>query len=280
MSVYNKYLWQIVVPTGDWDFGFNYGGARVATIPAGTYDTILELCAELEDQLDALALGVDWEVVVSQYGRVVIGADDGWTWTTATTDDDLSLCLGLDEASDTVGSINAEDLAIFTAIGHPGITDTLRGSSQHLHGYYPGTYSWGWDANRGTGTINTRYWRPNWPMVRSVAGDHTTRTVGPATATQRMDLQYGLIKSTEAMENTIGLRAFIDECVAIQFRLYPDRALGQVDAEGTQDSKTLATNQPEDDYWLCCFAQDGDPRVRDAQSPGYMTFSLALNREP
>ena len=256
MSVYNKYLWPIVVPTGGWDFDTNI--TAVVTIPAGTYDTILELCATLEALLDALAPPVNWEITVNEIGTVQISCDNGagvpviWTFNRAATNDDLEDCFGSDGTEGGPGSFIVFNL-------------------QHLHGYYPGTVSWGRSTSRGCGTVGTRLWLPQWPMVRTVSGTRASRVVGPVTPTDRMDLVYGLITDTEVLDTTVGLRAFTDETVAQNLvRFYQDRALGTVDVPGVEGV----------DYDVVAIAPGGEVRVRQTASPGFCTFTLSLNREP
>ena len=264
MSVYPKFLWPIIIPTGGWDFDADSLVAP-ATIPPGIYTSILHVLDELETQCEADASGDDWEWEVDSLGTVTGWNDGGaWTVTWGSTTDGLSSVMGFDESEAVDGS------------------DILTSSSQHLNGYYPGLISYGYASNRGVGTTNTKYWAPEWSQVRTVAGNHATRVVGPATARSTMALSFGLIRDIEASDASRGLRAFVDGCAAFTFYLYPDRSYGTVDAPGTQDAKTFDSgNLPYDDYWCCAFTEGGDPVFRQGGgSAGFGTWEMIVNREP
>lgn len=248
MSGFPKMLWEIVVPTGGWDFCFNDGGAKIATVPAATYTSILDLADELEDQMNA-ASAVNFVVTVSQIGIVVIDGDAAWNTAWATTDNDFSDCLGFAETEAVVATV-------------------LTATSQHLHGYYPGLVSYGYDAGRGAGLTKAFVWKPTWPMVRTHAGSGATRSVGPVTASEDCEFALSIIKWTEYEDDEIGVRAWQDECQALQFRLYRDRYEGTVVAPGTQDTE----------YFLCTF--NSNFTVRDGPHPDYLLLSVDLHREP
>jgi hypothetical protein len=257
MSVYGRYIWDITVPTGGWDFDTSLTAA--VTIPADTYD-IFELCAELKTQLDADPSGHTWTVEVDSVGTVSITSDAGvaWTITWGTTDDDLEAALGLD-------GTEVEDAS-----------HVIYGNEQHDFGYYPGTISYGRTLNRGCGHSNTRLWLDHFPVVRARSGNKSMRTVGPATSSETMNLQYGLIKDAEHDDTDIGLKGFIRACTAVQFKFYPDRAN---DPTGTPITVATLPHTEGTDYYLCTFDLNGDVRVRQQGGPGFCTFQLTLNRE-
>jgi len=254
MSIYSKYLWSVTVDTSNNNFGFDPGGGDdTVNITMADYGTILEVCGELEDQLIAYN-AEDWVVGVSSVGIVTITNNDSdWDSHWGSTDDGLEALLGFDgtEEVQTVGS-----------------SYVLTATNQHQHGYYPGCLSWGYSTSGGAGNTNPRLWKPNWPMVRNVAGNNAQRTVGPATARETMMLSYGKIHNDEYDDTDIGLRGFWDACIASTFRFYPDREDGTVATPGTQNT----------DYYLCSFVRD--PVTREASHPNYMTFQLELNKEP
>lgn len=73
MSAWGKWLTEIDVPTGGWDWAITTdAGDETATVPAGTYETILELCDELEDRLNALGGVETATVTVSSVGIITI----------------------------------------------------------------------------------------------------------------------------------------------------------------------------------------------------------------
>lgn len=252
MSIYGRYIWDITVPAGGWDID-NNALAAPATVPAGTYD-IFEFCAELKVQCDLDAAGNKWTFNVDSLGTVSIYNDGGaWVMQWLTTDDALEAALGLDGTEG------------------PDGTDTLYSTAQHGFGYYPGLLSFGYNIHQGCGIINTRLWKPNWPMVRARAGNHAMRTVGPATPSEQMELQYGIIKDAEYNDELIGLKGFINACVAITFKFYPDRAVGTV---------VGLPHAQDTDYWLCTIDMTGDVRARQQGGPGFLTWQVSLNREP
>ena len=74
-SSWGKFLGPITVPTGGWDWCLEDGSTTV-TIPAGTYASILELCDELQTQIDGAAGIIDVTVAVSSVGKVTITYTD------------------------------------------------------------------------------------------------------------------------------------------------------------------------------------------------------------
>jgi hypothetical protein len=252
MSVFGKYLWPITIDTTNNDFGLNDGGGPdVVAITSGTYDTILEVCQDLEDELVDLN-AEDWEVEVSALGIVTITNNTSdWDVDWANTDDALEAMLGFDGTETVTGA-------------GPYV---LTGSSQHLYGYYPGCISWGYTATGGVGTVTPRIWRSIWPMVRNVAGNNAQRIVGPANARETMNVGYGIIHRDE-YEHALGLKAFGDAVIATSFRFYPDRADGTVAAKGTQNTE----------YWKVTLNRS--LTIRPGSHPDHMTFQLEFNQEP
>jgi hypothetical protein len=247
MSGFCKVLWPIVVPAGDWDFGFNDGGAKVATVAAGTYTSILSLVSELATQMNA-ASAVNFTGTVSSVGIVAITGDAAWNTAWGTTDNAFSTMLGYAETEATASNI-------------------LTATTQHHAGYYPGVLSYGYNAGRGAGLTEPLVWRPTWPMVRSVAGSGAARIVGPVTPSEDLVFACSIIKWTEFADEDCGVRAWLDECIASPFRLYPDRYTGTVAVPGT-----LGTT-----YYSCTFAND--LKARNGPHPDFCSYAVELHRE-
>lgn len=244
ISPYPKFLWPITVPTGGWTFTTNHASS---VVPADTYDTIYDLLDELESQLDTDYPALEWNVYMSSIGVVSISADGAWTVTWGSTSDALSAALGFDETESVSSNV-------------------LSSTYQHLYGYYPGLLSYGLDVHKGMGNTNTRIWRKRWGGVRQRAGDGAMTAVTPASATDTLDLRFGLVRLAEVDDADRGLRAFSDAVVKSWFTYYPSRAKNP-------DSGILGL-----DYFYCKFAEGGEPRVQDATQLGFCTFSMTLTR--
>lgn len=98
-----KLLGQVTIGSAEQTFGFNRGGAKTADITLDTYDSILEVLAELEDQLQLDH--ADFSVSVSSLGIVSItNSTTAWTASWGTTDDALETLLGFAGTETVVGS--------------------------------------------------------------------------------------------------------------------------------------------------------------------------------
>ena len=146
-------LLQEIVTAEDLFFAFNFSGPQNVTVPAGTYSSILELCACLEVQLQAVL--DTFSVVVSTHGIVTISAKSDWTVTWAGTDDELSNLLGFRKIE------IVADMA-------------LVGSRRHRYGWYaPGGV-----AYPGRQRRIARFYRPTDSGGASVfAGSGTQTTI-------------------------------------------------------------------------------------------------------
>ena len=257
MSGFPKILWPIVVPTGGWDFGFNDGGARVATIAAGTYDNILDIAEALRDAMDA-ASAVNFVVYVSSIGIVTIDGDAAWNTAWGTTDADCSACFGFDETEAVVATV-------------------LTSNNQHLYGYYPGLVSYGWNTSRGAGLTRPLRFSTDYHEVRTVAGNRDTRAVAAAVPQDTCELACSLILcdsragADEWKDNDRGARAWLDACISSTFHLFPNRYVGTV---ATWDAATLVEGT---DYYTLAFA--GPLRDRDGPTPSQCTWSVLVNWE-
>jgi hypothetical protein len=118
MSTLPKLLASVTIDTSNQTFAFGLGGAQTVDITAATYDTILEVLANLEDALQAV--DATFSVTCSSGGIVVISCDNSWTITWASTDDDLESLLGFEGTESVAGSGPY----------------TLTASNRHLRGFY------------------------------------------------------------------------------------------------------------------------------------------------
>jgi hypothetical protein len=259
MSGYPKILWPITVPSGDWDFGFNDGAPRVATIPADTYQNIFDIAEQLQSAMN-VASAVNFVVDVSSIGTVTIDGDAAWNTAWGTTDADCSACFGFRE-TEAVGGGN-----ILTAL------------DAHLYGYYPGTISYGRSTARGAGLTSALRWEPDCHEVRNVAGNRVSRAVAVATPQDTTELSCSLIKcdsvgagADEWHDVSRGVRAWRLACSASQFYLFPDRYVGTV------VSWNAATLVEGTDYYTLAFA--GQLRGRAGPHPSFCTWSVPVNWE-
>ena len=114
-----KCLAQITIDSTNDVLGYGLGGAQTADIADGTYDSILEVLAELEDKLQAV--DATFAVTVSANGFVVITCNTAFTASWAATDDALETLLGFAGTESVAGS------------GPYTLTATLR----HRAAFYP-----------------------------------------------------------------------------------------------------------------------------------------------
>ncbi|MFA5123331.1 hypothetical protein [Zavarzinia sp.] len=250
MSAFPKILWGITVPAGGWVFAFNDGVARTVTVPAGTYDHILDLCTDLQALLIASPSALTFTVTCSSLGTVVISADGAWTVSWAGTANALSSQLGFAE-TEAVDGANA-----------------LTATSQHLSGWYPGLMSWGRTVNRGTGFASRFGFKMTWPVSQAIAGNEEARTIGPANPSRESPFELDVITWTEYDDTLRGLAAWWTACVMAPFYVYPNRALGTVASWGTQNV----------DFYIATLV-DGVVRDRDVP-PLYVAVSALFHREP
>jgi hypothetical protein len=247
MSAYGKFLWGASVPAGGYDFGTSLG---VASVAADDFDTILELAAELEAQLQVLS--GTFAVTCSEIGTITVTGPAGWTWVTATTDDDFSALLGLDESTDVV------------------VSNVLTASNQHLRGWYPGTITRGRAVAKGIGIVSDGRWKPVHEGSRLFTMSGEQSACFPATGLKRRALTIRPLSHEECTDEDRGVTAFIDQCIASTFRWYPDRALGTVADPGTQDT----------DFWKCTFVGDPPDWREGGRNPDFFSVDMVLNRCP
>ena len=230
--------------------GSDTGGAFTATIPSADYDTILELLDELDDQMSNEGNGT-YTAAVSSIGIITISCDEEWDITWANTDDDLSTLLGFDETEEVDGS------------------DVLTATLQHQKGWYPGLLSFAYATNKGSGITADKRWELEWEGNRLFAGTGAISALYPNSPLYQRDITVSPLHKDEIDNTTIGVTAFINNCIAITFRWYPDRTDGVVATPGTQNT----------DYWLVSFVDNPDWRNSN-RHPDWFDMSLLLNREP
>jgi hypothetical protein len=257
MSVYGKWFRRIVVPTGGYDFGFDRVGADTVTVPAGNYASYLDLMVELQERLQDDDDG-DWYVTVSGTGITVVGhTTDAWTWTEATTDDDLEALMGLD---------GTEEVA----------TRELTTTSAHTHGWYPGTITFG--ATAGAGEIVGDDWIKDWPDVAAVSGSGRMRRAAPARPVYRRKVGYDLLHKNESANHIRGVDG-IERGWVHPVLWYPDRDLGTVDDTGTQGDPHDSPLESSCDYWLVYFKRLPERQI-NSQKATYRRVDIELQAEP
>lgn len=256
-SPYPKFLRQITVPTGGYDFAGDDGAPFVATVPAGEYRSVLLLCAELEDQINAEAVNETFTVAVSSTGTVTITATGAWTVTWASTDDALSTLLGFDESE----SVSA---AVLTA------------SETHRLGWYPGTISFGTTA--GAGDTLGGDWVRDWPHVSRKAGSRAMRRVTTASPLYQRTVEFDLLSREEVLDPYRGLDGF-ERGFGQPVIWYPDRTAGTVAAPGTQGDPDTDPRDSSCDFWEV-YLEELPTRAHRSESNAWRTVSLLLHAEP
>lgn len=257
MSTWGKFLAQIVVPAGGLDFGFTKGGAQTVTVPEGVYDSILELAANLEAELQAI--DATFAVTVSSVGIVTISCGNAWAEDWATTDDALEATLGYD-GTETVAAL------------------ALVATSQHTHGWYPGVISRG--QADGEGLASDTSWTPADEVGTTYAGSGAARRIAPARRAYRRTVRYGCVRRTEAFDRARGPICLADRWATCRLRWYPDRDLGTVAVPGTQADPGYPDYHADGDgdYWLVTVS--GEPRFTPLTSPIWWSVEVTLSGEP
>lgn len=255
-----KFLAPITVPTGGWVFAFDYGGAKTATIPAGTYTSILDLLDELATRLTAATPGSTWTVLVSSTGIVSIALDDGWTVTWASTTDALEAVLGF-AGGEAVGG-----------------GDTLTATLRHQHGWYPGVISFG--ASDGAGTIEDSGWQADGGTERQHAGSARACLIGPARRRYLRTVKYGPLSAEECFDSQLrGPVSLLDRWSTLALLWYQDRTLGTVATPGSQTDPGAYEVDGDKAYWKVRLAKPAS-RQQSGGNPNWYTVELTLSAEP
>ncbi len=253
-SEWSKFLWPITVPTGGWVWAYNDGGAKTSTIPAGTYDTILHLCKELEDQNGS------GSVTVSGVGIVEIKITSLASVTWASCSDDLLLALGF-----------AETESVASA--------TVTASLVHRFGWYPGLLSV--PSTGGVGLESDTESRAGGKVARTISGSGKGRSVGPARRTYSRTVRFGAINRTERRDKHRGPLALEDSAAHLVVWWYFDRTDGVPGTYGTQvDPGYPNYNADSDGNYIKIFL-DGELLFTDATAtPRWATVGMTFNVEP
>lgn len=225
-----KLLATITVPTGGWDFAGDDGAAFTATLPAGDYDSILELGDALETAINAAAVNETFTVAVSSGGIVTITATGAWTVTWASTDDDLSALLGYAESESVDGSY------ILTA------------TDRHLYAWY---------SPIGADYDLDDAWLPSREQETEAGGliqyassqEHTYRELrlallGPECLSEGGTASDGHGASVDWTSRT--LKDFWSYIATRPFRFYGDRADGTVASPGTEGTEYVTCRRMGD----------------------------------
>jgi hypothetical protein len=238
-----KMLATVTIDSTNQTFGFDQGGAQTVDITAGEYDSILEVLAELETQLQTV--DATFAVTVSSAGFVTITCQTAWTENWATTDDALETLLGLDSSSDGVADLNGIYM--------------LAASLRHQAAFYPPVgAAWSCDRRRRQAREQDT---ADGGMIQYVSSsEHRWRQVS-------MDLMtYESVEAGGSAADGAGgtidwtditIYNFWTYCAdgGREFRFYPDRANGTVASPGTEGTE----------YDTCRFQyrRDWEPAQRD-----------------
>ncbi len=256
-SQFSKFLAPVTVPTGGWDFVYNEGDARTATIPAATYATILHLCEELQDQIDAESGGSS-TVAVTAVGIVSIEVTSLASVTWGSCSDDLLLALGYAESESIV-------------------SDTVTASLVHRFAWYPGVLS----NVGGVGLESDTDNRAGGDIARTVSGSGKGRSVGPARRNYTRALRFGAINRTEKRDKHRGPMAMEDMWLHQVLWWYFDRTDGVVGTYGTQvDPGYPNYDEDADGNYLKVYL-DGDVLfVESTATPRWETLAFTFSIEP
>lgn len=250
-TYYPKLLQQIEITTLNNSFGFTHSGAKVATIPSGTYDSILEVLVALEAALDTAAGSDFFTVAVSYRGIISIHGDDPWTVNWGTTDNDLAALLGFTGAETVDGS------------------DNLTATKRHLYGWYA--------------PVPVEY-----PGLRRRLPRRVQRTdaggasiIASASTHTEIDLLFDAclefqVEANAATTGDDGYGSTIDwtdrtfsdwweDVVAKEFRYYEDASDGTVFDAGE-----------EGDEFLTCVRLDQEFAQEQVDASGYTYFAVRL----
>lgn len=250
---YSKFLADVVVPTGGWDWvASDTGGAYTATIPAATY-SFVKLLEELENQInDNNNSGAATVRIIN--GNTVVTDTEAWTITWASTDDALSTILGFAE-SESVASM------------------VLTSLSDHRSGWYPGLVTYG--AGNGEGFMSDTRWQPVDMIGRSLAGSGEQSSVKPGRIPYERTVIFDMIGVAEGDDPYRGPKAFIDQYATKIWSWYEDRDDGYPGAVGTQGDPDVDTSA---DFWR---VDVKSCKIEKSQKNfNYYTVTLELNGRP
>jgi len=268
MSAWGKFFAQIVVPTCGWTIRFEDSASwYTATLPAGTYATILHLLDELMDAMTTES-GGNYYSSLSAAGITTIDGDDFTDIDWSNTSDDLEDCLGYD-GTETVGT-------------------ALVGTNPHLYGWYPGMISRG--STLGEGLSYDDEWQPEDMIARAYAGTGAARLISPARMKYTRHLRYGTIHRDEIWHRTRGVKCMMDRWATGSLYWYMDRDDG-IRTAGVPAWVTgyfggqcdpgyeWYNNDDSGEYYIVTLNEM--PRLTvNASHPDWWSVDLSLNAEP
>jgi hypothetical protein len=262
VSAWGKILAPVVVPAGGWLWSWATGldATNLATIPAGTYGTILSLAEALETELDKLA-GSTVEISSTGIASVKSNYLTAVHW--ASCADALLSTLGYSEDE---------------TITLPDTTSaTITATSRHRYGWYPGVLSHG--AARGEGLAGDSAWQVADEVGRIVSGAGRMRALAPSRRRYTRTLRWAAIRRSEYEDQYRGPSLLEEHGATRSLRWYPDRADGVCDNQGTQGDPASSRSDAAGYYWLVTLTEP--PAVEwSSQYPDLCSVQLVLNGEP
>lgn len=236
-------------------FGFTQGGAQTADVAADTYDTILELLAELEDALQVV--DATFTVTCSSLGVISIACTNAWVASWGTTDDDLEQMMGFAGSESVIGSGPY----------------TLTAAKRHLFGWYsPVGCEW-----QGSKRTMSRRYQPTDDGDATVYGGTGVRREAELAFDTLLEAQIEPEQAGVADDGAGGSvdwtdRTFYDfweDTNSKRFRFYHDCADGTVADPGADG----------DEYWLCVRTdEDNEPSQTDPLGYTYFRVELPIQR--
>ena len=259
MSSWGKFLCEISVPTGGWVFAWVEGAtSEEATIPAGTYSTVLHLLSTLDTLMGAEVVGGAY-ITTNELGYVSI-----------TTDDFTELDLTNSSA------------ALYTLLGFTGsetaVSHVVTSANPHTHGWYPGGITYN-STSRGVGLASGKLWLPVDSAIRTWSGSGKGRIVTTGNLLRRRTARFDLIDQTEAEHPTRGPLILADTHLSKSWRWYIDRAVGTPGSQGIQGNPWTHTDTTFGGYWKVTIAEAPAIQTRP-EHPTKYSVEVVFNGEP
>lgn len=262
MSAWSKILAPVTVPAAGWGWSWGDSGdaTRYATLPAGTYSSVLSMASRLASAMSAVVSGSS--ITVSQVGIAAVVAKNMTAVHWVSCAADLKSMLGYAGTESITGSGTA--------------AATVTATSSHRRGWYPGVISHG--AARGEGLAGDSAWQVADEIGRVVAGTGAMRSIAPSRRRYRREIRFGAIRRSEYEEIHRGV-ALLEEYGATQrLAWYPDRAEGTVASLGTVLDPASSRTDAAGYYWRVTLLEA--PAVEwSSQYPDLCSVTLLLNGE-
>lgn len=253
MSAFGKIFAPITVGTGGWTFGFMESAAhRTVTIPAATYDTILELLTALDDALD---VSYTPTITISAVGIISIQIAE----------------MTADDWAATDGEFEQLGFALTETISGTTLTATY----QHWWGWYPGVLTFG--ASGGVGLEADTEWMPVEVSDGIVSGAGELAIIAPTRPPYERQLAFGAISRAEMRDRNRGPICLRDRWRTKVLRWYPDRDI----TPGTQGDPGSPYYDTDADCSYYEVTVRGEPTIeRHAGHPDWFNVRVRLNAEP